>query len=75
MFVKYCCVLLSTGKPCWLYIEINIILSLRIEQISVSLINSRFELYSFQIKRDLVYRNGETDNCNDEQEFEFKLNS
>jgi len=44
MFVKYCCVLLSTGKSCWLQIEINIILSLRVEQISVTLINSRFEL-------------------------------
>jgi len=44
MFVKYCCVLLSTGKPCWLYIEINVILSLRVEQISVTLINSHFEL-------------------------------
>jgi len=55
MFVRYCCVLLSTGKPRWLYIEINIILSLKVEQISVKVINSCFELQSFQIKRDLVY--------------------
>jgi len=55
MFVKYCCVLLSTGQPGWLYIEINITFPLRIEQILFTLINSRFELYSFQIKCDLVY--------------------